>query len=98
MMNVSPIPQDTRPSQWTRGFPSLKREHAFEPLRVEGTIPRDLVGTLYRNGPGLFERFGDRYRHWFDGDGAITAIRLERGTARGAVRIVRTQAFQREER
>jgi all-trans-8'-apo-beta-carotenal 15,15'-oxygenase len=39
---------------------------------VEGTIPADLVGTLFRNGPGRFERGGARYAHMLDGDGLVT--------------------------
>ncbi len=35
---------------------------------VQGALPKDLVGTLYRNGAGRI-RVGDhlRYGHWFDG-------------------------------
>ena len=56
---------------------SLVREHGFEPLRVTGRLPEGLVGTLVRNGPGLYERFGRRYDHPFEGDGALAAIRLD---------------------
>jgi carotenoid cleavage dioxygenase-like enzyme len=31
---------------------NLRREHGFEPMEVEGTLPPDLEGTLYRVGPG----------------------------------------------
>ena len=62
------------------------REHGFEPLELEGTLPAELRGTLYRNGPGQFGQFGTRYSHPFEGDGAITAIRIENGRALGASR------------
>jgi len=65
----------------------LPREHGFEPLLVEGELPAELRGTLYRNGPGLFGQRGVRYAHPFESDGALTAIRLDGGTAAGAVRI-----------
>jgi carotenoid cleavage dioxygenase-like enzyme len=42
----------------TRFRRDLPREHGFVPLAVEGTMPPDLTGTLYRNGPGIFELFG----------------------------------------
>lgn len=83
---------------WQNAFQNLPREHAFEPLHVEGKIPQDLHGTLYRNGPALFERFGQRYGHWFDGDGAVSAVRFQQGQAAGAVRLVRSQAFEAEEK
>lgn len=46
-------------------------DHAQMVTRIDGRLPRGLAGALYRNGPGLFERGQDRYRHWFDGDGLI---------------------------
>ena len=36
---------------------------------VAGGILPALVGTLFRNGPGRFERGGKRYAHMLDGDG-----------------------------
>lgn len=38
------------------------------PIRSQGALPKDLVGTLYRNGAGRI-RVGERlrYGHWFDG-------------------------------
>jgi all-trans-8'-apo-beta-carotenal 15,15'-oxygenase len=39
--------------------------------RVEGRIPEGLNGSLYRNGPGLFERGKSRKPHLLDGDGLV---------------------------
>lgn len=83
---------------WRRGFEDLPREHGFLPLRVEGAIPEDLEGTLYRNGPGRFGVGGERYRHWFDGDGAVTAVRIGHGRAFGASKMVQTRAYREEQR
>lgn len=76
---------------------SLPREHGFEPLRVEGAIPTDLRGTLYRTGPGAFDVFGRRVAHMFEADGAVSAIRFGDGAARGGVRMV-DSAGRAEER
>lgn len=82
---------------WRRGFENLAREHSFVPLRVEGTLPTELRGTFYRNGPGAFDVAGERYRHWFDCDGAVTAVRLDgRGAALGATKLVTTPWRERE--
>lgn len=86
-----------RATLWTKMEQSLPREHGFEPLRVEGELPSSLRGTLFRNGPSLRERFGQRYRHSFDGDGAISAVRFDGELAHGACRLVRTPAFLKEE-
>jgi all-trans-8'-apo-beta-carotenal 15,15'-oxygenase len=77
-------------------YRTLGREHGFEPLEVEGVVPDDLLGTLYFNGPACFENHGRPYVHWFDGDGAITAIRLGHTKAFGAVRVVEGPQLRRE--
>lgn len=89
-----------RPSErrWAKAFQNVWREHGFEPLRVEGTIPEGLRGTLYRNGPGLVELLGRRYDHWFDGDGAVAAVRFADGGASGAVRVLETAGLAEERR
>ena len=58
---------------------SMAREHGFETLRVEGELPEALSGTLFRVAPGLFESHGRPYDHPFEGDGAVCAIRFQRG-------------------
>lgn len=83
---------------WSRAFQDLTREHGFEPLAIEGVIPAELAGTLYRVGPSLFSSFGRRYGHWFDGDGAVSAVRLEGGRAQGAVRLVESRGLLEERR
>src|SRR5262245_48990092 len=75
----------------------LPREHGFEPLSVDGVIPPELRGTLYRHGPGQFGQLGRRYSHPFEADGAVTAIRFADGRAEGASRIT-ASAGLREER
>ncbi|HUQ07077.1 MAG TPA: carotenoid oxygenase family protein [Kofleriaceae bacterium] len=74
----------------------LAREHGFEALAIEGTLPESLEGTLYRNGPAIFELFGRRYNHPFEGDGAITAIRFGGGRVQGACRITATAGLCEE--
>lgn len=94
------VKSELDPNGWRMGFQSLAREHGFEPLRVEGKIPEDLVGTFYRNGPGAFEVAGDRNRHWFDGDGAVMGYRIDgrRNTALGGSRMVATPGRAKEQR
>lgn len=83
---VAPVPRTASPTGPL--LVSLDREQPFTPLRIEGALPVDLRGTLYRNGPARFD-IGPR-PHWFDGTGAITAVRFADGAAQGAVRLVHT--------
>jgi len=76
------------------------QDRLAEGLRVTGRWPSALRGTLYRNGPGLMARDGQRYRHWFDGDGLVQAWHLDgRDTQhfRHTARFVKTKKFQAEQ-
>ena len=79
------------------GFAPQPREADFPRLEIEGEIPRELEGTLYRNGPNpQFPPRGGEAYHWFDGDGMIHAISIAGGTAKYRNRWVRTRRFEME--
>lgn len=73
---------------WLRAFRALPRQHGFEPLRVEGAVPEELRGSLYRVGPWTFDVHGRPYQHWFDGDGGMLGVRFGADGVRGAARMV----------
>lgn len=85
-------------ADWRGGTASLTQEYDYWIEDVEGTVPTDLVGTLYRNGPGLLERGGVPLAHPFDGDGMICTFRFENGRVHFRNRYVRTAGFLEEER
>ncbi len=62
-----------------------------------GRWPRELQGRFYRNGPALFERGGERYHHWFDGDGMVQQFRIGGGRVVHRGRLVRTAKLRREQ-
>ena len=64
--------------------------------RIEGRLPADLRGTLYRNGPAVFRRFGVRYRHWFEGDGMVQAFRFDGRSVSHRARVLSTPKLRRE--
>ena len=64
----------------------------------EGRVPEDLRGTLYRNGPGRMQVFGERYQHPFDGDGMVTRFSFENGKVHFRNRFVRTKEYLEEEK
>ncbi len=57
---------------------------------VHGRAPTNLSGTLYRNGPALFQRGDTILNHWFDGDGLVRSFTLNGGEATLAARFVET--------
>ena len=85
-------------SLWASAFRNVESELTDVPLQAtRGTIPADLRGTLYRNGPGRLERSGQWVHHPFDGDGMITALRFESGGAALTNRFIRTEGWLAEE-
>jgi len=65
---------------------------------IEGAWPKDLTGRFYRNGPARHERGGQRYHHWFDGDGMVHEYRIADGRVAHRGRMIRTSKYQAEER
>ncbi len=68
-----------------------------ETPEVEGRIPRELKGSLYRNGPGLFERGSLRKPHLLDGDGLVQRLSFANGIVHYQNAFVRTPKFIAEE-
>jgi len=91
--DASPYDRDA----WQRGYRSLTSEFDYWIEEVEGCIPPELNGTLFRNGPGLMEINGQRIHHPFDGDGMICAIAFQNGRAHFRNRYVRTEGYQAEQ-
>lgn len=79
------------------GTSTITTELTREPLVVDGKLPPELDGVMFRNGPGRFERGNGAYGHPFDGDGHV--LRLEIGSAgvHFSNRFVRTGTFLHEE-
>lgn len=92
-------PQVTdQPKPWAKAIAQPAKEFPLTPLAVvEGTLPADLSGSLYRNGPGRLERQGQRVSHWFDGDGAVLAVHFADGQAQSTYRYVQSAGFTDEE-
>lgn len=84
-------------NDWKRGYESQPNEYDYEIEEVEGEIPAELTGTLFRNGPGLLEAGDERIHHPFDGDGMISAISFSEGRAHFRNRFVQTEGFLKEQ-
>lgn len=99
MVQNSGISAHPNPPQWFRCLEHPAQEFAATPLPIlQGAIPDSLQGTLYCNGPAKFERAGTRVHHWFDGDGAVLAVRFAANQARGIYQYVKTQEYLEEDK
>ena len=70
-------------------------EHDDYVVPIDGEVPDGLSGTLYRNGPGRWEdHTGRPLHHLFDGDGMISAFRIDNGAVGYRNRYVRTRHYR----
>ncbi len=83
---------------WREGYQSLKEEYDYWIDDIEGEIPPELNGTLFKNGPGLLDINGQNIHHPFDGDGMISRITFTKGRAHFRNRFVRTKAYIEEQK
>lgn len=85
---------------WESFYRTVQTESSYFSSDIEGEIPLDLVGTIFRNGPGRFDRGNTRYEHVLDGDGHIIKFVLDGKTQRAHVsnKFVRTAEFSAEEK
>jgi all-trans-8'-apo-beta-carotenal 15,15'-oxygenase len=92
------VPLDSYNLQdWQQGYRSLPEEYDYWIEEIEGQIPLELEGTLFRNGPGLLDINGQHLHHPFDGDGMICAIAFSQGRAHFRNRFVRTEGYLAEQ-
>jgi carotenoid cleavage dioxygenase-like enzyme len=83
----------TADTDWSNRAPiPFEADAAF--LRITGELPRELNGTLYRNGPN--PQFDAPGAHWFVGDGMLHAFHLENGRASYRNRWIRTPKWLAE--
>jgi all-trans-8'-apo-beta-carotenal 15,15'-oxygenase len=64
--------------------------------RIEGEIPRDLNGSLYRMTKGQLENHSVPLRHWFDGDAFLIRYKILEGDATISAQFIDTPERQQE--
>ena len=72
-------------------------EGNWQPPEIEGALPPDLRGTLFRIGPGAKVAQGRALTHFFDGDGLVTSLRIENGQVSAQSRFVETEERTKEQ-
>ncbi len=88
-----PFPDTT----YFRGnFGPITFEAEADNVPVRGALPKELHGTLYRNGPNPQFAPRDANHHWFIGDGMIHAFHIEDGRVAYRNRWVHTPKWQME--
>ena len=89
------LPPADNPLPYGGLLSSLPEEHDYE-CEIDGQLP-DINGTLYRVGPGRYDRGPDRKRMMLDGDGMVQQLSIRNGRAHFRNRYVRTPKYVAEE-
>lgn len=76
------------------GFESLTTEVTLLSLKVTGSMPTWLGGSLLRNGPAKFEVGQTGFNHWFDGLAMLHAFSFKSGKVSYANRFLRSSAWE----
>lgn len=71
-------------------FQTASAEGAWALTDVEGKIPKNLRGTLYRIAPGQKENHGIPLHHFFDGDAFVSGFTFQEGRVHLQARLVDT--------
>ena len=81
---------------WTIGYQSVNVDRLACVANASGRLPRELRGTLFRNGPARHERGGERYGHRWDGDGMVQQFRFSDEGVTHLGRYVQTEKYVAE--
>jgi all-trans-8'-apo-beta-carotenal 15,15'-oxygenase len=82
---------------WTLGYATIDEPEISGQAAWEGSFPRELTGTFWRNGPARHERGGQRYAHRWDGDGMVQRFTLGANGVGHLGRFVQTHKLLEED-
>lgn len=95
----SAMNSEQRAAWFKQAWRPTDRQDSYVIKRIEGELPRELYGTLYRNGPSqrVLPPQGYEALHLFDGDALVHAFRFEDGVAHYRGRFVENQCYEIEQ-
>ncbi len=78
---------------YSLGYSTFKEEIEIKSLPIQGQIPEWLEGTLYRNGPSIFEIGDEEIESWFDGFGMIHKFKFQNGQISYVSKIIKSDNY-----
>lgn len=78
---------------YAKGFADIQ-EQAPQELAWQGECPSWLSGTLFRNGPGRYDRGKTQVNHWFDGLALLHGLRISPEKVVYLSRFVRSREYR----
>jgi carotenoid cleavage dioxygenase len=81
---------------WTLGYRTPAGDFTGASAHVSGRFPAAVQGVLFRNGPAVHDMGGQRYQHWFDGDGMVQRYAITATGVTHSGKVVHTPKFVAE--
>lgn len=91
--NPSTEPATAETPVQQRIYAPLLEEHDYTVTQIDGRLPTELTGTLYRIGPGKHQVGQTLLHSVFDGDGLVSQFILDGSSVHFRNRYVRTKHF-----
>jgi carotenoid cleavage dioxygenase len=94
--HVRQEPADSTLNEWfVNSWKPSEAEGAYEITEIEGELPAEINGTLFRNGPSQRQLPPQGYEalHLFDGDALVHAFRFDDGRAFYTGRFVESESY-----
>src|SRR5882672_9937682 len=91
--NIPKNDNERRNRYLSGNFAPVRSEDDFPDLKITGTIPKELSGSYFRNGPNPQFEPRDPNHHWFAGDGMIHAFHVSDGKVSYLNRYVHTNKY-----
>ena len=81
---------------WALGYRTPTGDLSAKDIPVRGRFPTAVQGVLFRNGPAMHDLAGERYHHWFAGDGMVQRFALSENSLNHTGKYVRTSKYLAE--
>jgi len=89
--------QNLKNKPWLIGLQGINKDQIQSSnIKIEGKIPKEINGYLYRNGPANNQPFNTRYHHWFDGDGMVQQFHINAGKVSHLGKMIKTHKYLSE--
>ncbi|OQA35791.1 MAG: Apocarotenoid-15,15'-oxygenase [Candidatus Dependentiae bacterium ADurb.Bin331] len=80
------------------GFSTQSAECDSVQLKIQGSLPTWLRGTIIRTGPGMFDLHNETFKYWFDGFALLHNISFNADGALFSSRLLKSDYYQRAQK
>ncbi|CAG5115115.1 unnamed protein product [Candidula unifasciata] len=91
-----PSPDNSWPAYFTLDSSATLKDPVQ--LQIQGTIPKWLTGSLYRNGSGVFKIGNTQFKHVFDGFAVLSRWTIKDGEVSFQSSVLDTESYRKSQK